>query len=75
MNTDNIIKGYITGFFDAEGCVRISNQGKLAVFITQSHFSVLEKIKMLFNGKIIPHSIEGYDNKGVHRKNSWRIYI
>ena len=39
LRKDNRIKGYITGFFDAEGCTQIHSENGyvLETFITQSY--------------------------------------
>lgn len=72
LRKDDKVKGYITGFFDAEGCVQINSSYILEVFITQSYIPVLEKINSVFKGHIGIHSKEGYDKRGVHRKGAWR---
>lgn len=67
-------KGYITGFFDAEGCIDIT-VGTLQIHINQVYKPILEKIGMLFKSKITIHSKESYDNKGIHRKEAYRFKI
>ena len=69
---NNFIQGYITGFFDAEGTVRLNPKYSLEVFITQSYRPVLESINNIFDGSIRVHGKEGYKN-GIHRKDSWRL--
>ncbi len=74
---ENIKKGYITGFFDAEGSVGIDNSGRLSVLICQSYKPVLERIDNEFKSvsgiKFLRE--ESYDKKGVHRKKSWQWYL
>ncbi len=75
-NVYEIEKGYITGFFDAEGMVRLEPGGLSLIGITQWHRPVLDYIKSKFNaGSIGIHSKEHYDNKGIHHKGAsrWRI--
>lgn len=73
-NIEDIKKGYITGFFDAEGNIDIKDDYTLSVLINQAHKQVLESINILFSmpSGIQIHSKEGYDKKGVHRKGAWR---
>lgn len=70
---DEISKGYITGFFDAEGMVRIAKDGTLSVGINQAYKPVLERFNKLFRtpSGIKVHSKEGYDKRGVHSKGAW----
>ncbi len=71
---NEIKKGYITGFFDAEGYVGIDNNYNLAVFINQTHKTVLERLDSEFRtpSGLKDHCKENYDEKGVHRKEAWR---
>lgn len=71
---DDVKKGYITGFFDAEGCVTISNTYILELSISQTYKTVLDKIDNEFKtvSGIKVHNKENYDEKGVHRKKTWR---
>jgi len=73
-NIRNIEKGYITGFFDAEGNITIKDTYDLSVLINQAHKEVLERIDNRFKSTsgITIHSKEGYDERGVHRKGAWR---
>ena len=71
---NDVKKGYITGFFDAEGCVLISNSYVLELSIGQTHKIVLDRIDNEFK---TPSGIkvlnkENYDKKGIHRKKAWR---
>lgn len=70
---DELIKGYITGFFDAEGSIGLnsSNNYVLEVHITQSYLPVLEWVNNIFPAKITIHTKESYKD-GVHRKGAWR---
>lgn len=70
---NDIKKGYITGFFDAEGTVGIRDGYALRVSINQTHKTVLERINNEFKmaSGIQIHTKEGYDKKGVHIRKSW----
>lgn len=70
---NDIKKGYITAFFDAEGSVSITKEYIVSVLINQSYKPVLEKINREFRtvSGIKVHSKEGYDKRGVHRKGAW----
>lgn len=70
---DNIKKGYITAFFDAEGSIGIDKYYVLRVIINQAYKPVLEKIDKEFKtvSGIKVHSKEGYDKRGVHHKGAW----
>ncbi len=75
--TKNIVndtkKGYITGFFDAEGSLWITNNYILVVSIGQSYKPVLERINNEFKipSEIYVQREENYDKRKVHRKKSW----
>ncbi len=73
-NVEEIKKGYITAFFDAEGSVGIRKDYTLAVVINQAYKPVLEKINREFKATsgVTVHSKEGYDKRGVHRKGAWK---
>ena len=73
-NVEEIKKGYITGFFDAEGNIDIKKDYTLSVLINQAHKEVLERINKEFEmpSGIQIHSKESYDKSGVHRKGAWR---
>lgn len=64
-----ITKGYITGFFDAEGMVRIEKDGTPIVSIKQTYKPVLDYINKIFIG-----SVTRYDPKNNH-KVSFRLSI
>lgn len=64
-------KGYITGFFDAEGMVRIEDNYTLTTSINQSYKPVLEWINNIFPAGISVHSKESLKD-GIHRKGAWR---
>lgn len=68
----NWVKGYITGFFDAEGTILISKDGVLSVSINQSYLPVLKWINNIFPADIGIHGKDRIDKNGVHHKNSWR---
>ena len=60
VKNNDIEKGYITGFFDAEGIVRLEPQGTSWLGITQSYKPILYYIKDTFKeGNIGIHSREG----------------
>jgi len=71
FSIENIIKGYITGFFDAEGMVRIDDTGNLALLINQTYKPVLEKINNLFKS---PSGIKVHSRGKDGRKDAftWR---
>ena len=73
-NIEEIKKGYITGFYDAEGMVSIEKTYNLVVLINQSYKPVLERIDREFKSPygITVHSKEGHDKRGTHNKNAWR---
>lgn len=73
FSIDNIIKGYITGFFDAEGMVSIRKDGTLAVLINQTYKPVLEKINTMFRS---PSGIKVHSRGTNGRKDAfmWRIF-
>ena len=76
VKNNDIEKGYITGFFDAEGIVRLEPQGTSWLGITQSYKPILYYIKDTFKeGNIGIHSREGYDNRGSYHKGAsrWRV--
>jgi len=66
---DDIAKGYITGFYDSEGMVRIESNGILTVLIHQTYKPVLERIDCVFKSTsgVTVHS-KGTDG----RKDAWR---
>lgn len=66
------VKGYVTGFFDAEGTILISKDYVLSVVINQSYKPVLDWINGIFPTKINVHGKDRIDKNGVHHKNSWR---
>jgi len=72
-NVEEIKKGYITGFYDAEGSISIDKYYVLRVIINQAYKPVLEKINQEFKtvSGIKVHSNEGYDKRGVHHKGAW----
>ena len=43
---------YVAGFFDGEGCVYISPNGRLQVSVTQKRPQILRKFRRMFNGRI-----------------------
>lgn len=73
-SVEEIKKGYITSFFDAEGNIDIGKDYVLRISINQAHKEVLERINNEFKmpSGIQIHSKEGYDKRGVHRKGAWR---
>lgn len=66
---NRITRGYITGFFDAEGMVRIEKDGTPIVSIKQTYKPVLDYINNIFIG-----SVTRYDPKN-NRKVSFRLRI
>lgn len=68
---ENVIKGYITGFFDAEGCIQILSNYMLRVDITQTYFLILEKIMSMFGGNIYRNKRYKLSNKNSSGKHSW----
>ncbi len=72
INIDNVIKGYITGFFDAEGMVSIRKDGTLTVLINQTYKPVLEKIDIMFRS---PSGIAVHSRGTNGRKDAfrWRV--
>jgi len=72
-NVEEIKKGYITGFYDAEGSISITKDYTLSVLINQTYKPVLERIDKEFKtvSGIKIHSKEGYDKRGIHHKNAW----
>lgn len=65
----NITRGYISGFFDAEGMIRIESCGTPKVSIKQTYKPVLSYINNIFEG-----SINRYVPKNDH-KISFRLNI
>lgn len=66
---NNITRGYIAGFFDAEGMIRIETDGTPTVSIKQTYKSVLDYIGSMFIG-----SVTRYIPKNDH-KVSFRLSI
>ncbi len=66
----NITRGYITGFFDAEGMIRIEKDGTPIVSIKQTYKPVLDYINHIFVG-----SITRYNPQKIDHKVSFRLYI
>lgn len=56
-NINNIIRGYISGFFDAEGMIRLEKDGTPTISIKQTFASVLYDINRIFNGTVDKHRI------------------
>lgn len=66
----NIIRGYISGFFDAEGMIRLEEDGSPTVSIKQTYRPVLDNINSIFNGTVSKHSPPKDRRKQAFR---WRI--
>lgn len=65
----NITRGYIAGFFDAEGMIRVEEDGTPTVSIKQTYKPVLDYINRMFIG-----SVTKYTPKNDH-KVSFRLRI
>ena len=73
VNEDqDVYRGYITGFYDAEGGIGIYAGYALQAYITQAYLPVLNWINGIFPGVVKIHSPEGFDKNGGHHKDSWR---
>ncbi len=71
VNIDDVIQGYITGFFDAEGTISIDKQYQLSISIEQSYFPVLNKIKSLHGGSIGKRPLRLKKDEMTYRKQTW----
>lgn len=65
----NITRGYVAGFFDAEGMIRIEKDGTPTISIKQTYKPVLDYINRIFIG-----SVTRYTPKTDH-KVSFRLSI
>ena len=69
---NNEMKGYLAGFFDAEGCIRTDkNRGRLYVIINQSYFPVLELINNMFKGSMTKLKLCRLPSCEGFRKQAW----
>lgn len=66
----NITRGYIAGFFDAEGMVRIEKDGSATVSMKQTYKPVLDYINSMFIG-----SVTRYIPLDTNHKVSFRLNI
>jgi hypothetical protein len=67
---NDVTKGYIAGFFDAEGMIRIEDSGSSIVSIKQTSREVLDQINNLFVG-----TVSSYIPKKANHKISFRLNI
>ena len=65
----NITRGYIAGFFDAEGMVRIEKDGTPTVSIKQTYKPVLDYINCMFTGSVTRYTPIRDDRKVSFRLN------
>lgn len=78
MDTESIIKGYISGFFDGEGSVSIlkdkrCNYYGLRTSISQANYDVLNRILSKTGGSIVPDKRRKKKN-GELGKQKWILY-
>lgn len=76
MTYDDIIKGYITGFFDAEGSIFIRGKDGnyvLCTTITQSYYPILLRIQNMFGGSIETKPLQKKNNNEGFRKQEWAL--
>lgn len=66
----NIIRGYTSGFFDAEGMIRLEKDGSPTISIKQTYRPVLDNINSIFNGTVDRHSSPKDGHKQAFR---WRV--
>jgi hypothetical protein len=52
----NITRGYIAGFFDAEGMIRVEKDGTPTVSIKQTYKPVLDYINLMFIGSVTKYT-------------------
>lgn len=70
---NNFAIGYVSGFFDGEGCIYIGNNHYLHVFIGNSNLQILLKLKKLFGGAIYDYS--KYKKEPQHKNlYIWEIF-
>ena len=69
-------EGYMAGFFDGEGCVKISNRGRLSdsLVIGNNNKFILDWIEKTFSGKIYKRSNIHYKD-GYNRQQSYMWYL
>jgi hypothetical protein len=65
----NITSGYIAGFFDAEGMVRIEKDGSATVSMKQTYKPVLDYINCMFTGSVTKYTPIRTDLKVSFRLN------
>ena len=68
-------EGYMAGFFDGEGCVKISNRGRLSdsLVIGNNNKFILDCIKKTFGGTIYKKKIYTADGYNRQQCYNWQL--
>ncbi len=68
---DDAFIGYFAGFFDAEGCVRITKNYTLTTFIKQTKYNILKMIYDKYGGVVEKTEKMKKTDIGNERKQQW----
>ena len=68
---DDAFIGYCAGFFDAEGCVRITKNYTLTTFIKQTKYNILKMIYDKYGGVVSKTAKMQKTDIGNERKQQW----